>query len=141
MATLLPLLKQLRRDRIRLLAAVLLVVQALIPNGFMPVFGADGPRIMLCTGQGLQGAALPDNAPAAMRALADAMDGEQAPENDNTPCDYAAVAGPIAMAGPAAASPVPPVDAGPAFPPAGLVAIGTGLAAPPPPPTGPPLTF
>ncbi|QLC25792.1 hypothetical protein HFP57_12700 [Parasphingopyxis algicola] len=141
MANRLSPLKRLRGSRVRFLAAVFLVAQALVPNGFMPVFGADGPRIMLCTGQGLQRASLPDNAPAAMLALADAMDDEPAPESDNTPCDYAAAPNSIAKTSAIAIAKIPPPSGATSFPPAGLVAIGAGLAAPPPPQTGPPLTF
>lgn len=133
----------LRKDRFTILAALLLLAQAIVPNGFMPVFAKDGPTIMLCTGQGLglQAAPLPADASAAMLALADALDDDETPaETDTAPCDYAA-SSPASIAPAFAAAPSPIIRIDGIFPPAGLVAIGTGLAAPPPPQTGPPATF
>jgi len=143
MATRLSLLKQLRKDRFTILAAFLLIAQAIIPNGFMPVFAKDGPTIMLCTGQGLglQTAALPDDASAAMIAIADALDDEHPPETDTTPCDYAAASSPATFAPALSSAPTPVLYTGTPYPRAAHVAIGMGLAAPPPPQTGPPLTF
>ena len=133
--------KQLRSNRLWAIAAVLLVAQALVPNGFMPVFAKDGPSIMLCTGQGLQRTTLGPDASEAMHALADAMGDDETPDTDNTPCDYAAAGNAVAKPSTVAPAHVPIAWDSGTFPAAGLVAIGAGLAAPPPPQTGPPLTF
>ena len=143
MAPRLTLLNRLRTERFAVFAIILLFAQAIVPNGFMPVFARTGPTIMLCSGQGLglQAAALPDDASAAMIALAEALDDDAPEETDSSPCDYAAASSPISVpsAFPGASMPVLYTDA--PFPPAGLVTIGTGLAAPPPPQTGPPSSF
>lgn len=141
MSARLTLFQRMRATKLHVAAALLICIQALIPNGFMLVSAADGPAIMLCTGQGLQRATLPDTASAAMLAIADAMDTDEVPENDPTPCDYAAASHSVAKLS-AIDTPHPPVSTtGAQRIPNGLVAIGHGLAAPPPPQTGPPLTF
>lgn len=143
MAPRLTLLNRLRTDRFAVFALILLFAQAIVPNGFMPVFAKTGPSIMLCTGQGLglQAAALPADASAAMIALAEALDDEAPEETDSTPCDYAAASSPISTPSAFSHAPTLAIATEAPFPPAGLVAIGTGLAAPPPPQTGPPSTF
>ncbi|MGJ8536486.1 MAG: hypothetical protein ACSHW2_04990 [Parasphingopyxis sp.] len=144
MATQRSLFRLLRKDRFTILAAMLLFAQAIVPSGFMPVFAKDGPTIMLCSGQGLglQAAALPADASAAMLALADALDDDETPaETDTAPCDYAAAPNPISVPPAFSGAAVPVIRIDGIFPPAGLVAIGAGLAAPPPPQTGPPATF
>lgn len=143
MAPRLSLFKRLRAARFAALAMALMVAQAIVPNGFMPVFAKGGPTIMLCTGQGmgLQAAALPYNASPAMIAIADAMDDEAQPETGTGPCDYAAASNPISVPAIIQQMPVPALHRDMPFPAAGLAAIGTGLAAPPPPQTGPPTSF
>ncbi len=141
MSARLSLFQRLRTTKLHVFAALALCVQALIPNGFMLVAAADGPAIMLCTGQGLQRTALPDNPSDAMLAIAAAMDADEAPDSDPSPCDYAAPVNSIAK--PSAIDiPEPPLfSASATLASTGLVTIGHGLAAPPPPQTGPPLTF
>jgi hypothetical protein len=107
-----------------------LALRLLVPAGFMPVSG-QGYMVTLCTGSG------------AIRAFVDergeGRDGSPASRPGfEQPCSFAGLATALDLP-PAAASVVPALAFGPAA--AMLmtvVAIGRGLAAPPPPPTGPP---
>ncbi len=120
---------------------LLFALQAAVPMGTMPVYGADGPTIVLCTGRGQVRVALPEDATPAMIALAEAAhdDGESDP-TDGRPCDFAALNGALTIGEAITITDAVPHFTPPAFPPAGLVAIGQGLVAPPPPSTGPPLS-
>jgi hypothetical protein len=110
------------------LVALALLVRAAIPAGWMPA--SDGGRwITLCTGSG------------AVAAFVDA-DGvrhdDPAPAAQDHPCAFAGVAVPLTPPL-AIAVPLPSFEtARPARLAAATVAIGRGLAAPPPPSTGPP---
>lgn len=109
-----------------------LLLRVMIPTGWMPSHGADGvTRITLCTGMG------------AVQAWVDA----EGTIHDKKPMERGGAEQPCAFAGlamladlPAAAVDLLPVAAtmrsDPVFPAA--VTIGRGLAAPPPPSTGPP---
>lgn len=110
---------------------VALLLRVMIPTGWMPSHGADGvTRITLCTGMG------------AVQAWVDA-DGTI---HDKKPMDKGGADQPCAFAGlamladvPEAAIELPAISAPhaePVFP--ATVGIGRGLAAPPPPSTGPP---
>ncbi|RHW16795.1 hypothetical protein D1610_13800 [Sphingomonas gilva] len=109
-----------------------LLLRVLIPTGWMPAHGADGAtRITLCTGMGL------------VQAWVDA-DGTI---HDKQPREKSAADQPCAFAGLAMAGDLPDVAAlleAAALPIAtplatrSSTAIGQGLAAPPPPATGPP---
>lgn len=116
-----------------LLVALALFARLLVPAGFMP--SADGrPGLVICTGQGamtMPMAAIPDD--------------RRAPRNDSGHqddhvCPFAAMAMAAATLSPAASVMMPfrlfdvAHDADPVAPRPGL-----GLAAPPPPKTGPPL--
>jgi hypothetical protein len=119
-------------------AALALMVRALIPGGWMPVATAAGLELRLC----------PAFAPAAAPPATDhhAHAPSPAPEESDhhkgggqgdQPCAFAGLAL-------AAADPDPPVLLAPSpsqtqQPPLSSVAIGRGLAAPPPPSTGPPI--
>ena len=127
-----------------LLAALLCVLLArtAVPAGWMPMTGADG-RVVLapCSGMGVMAVAkltMPGMSGMAMAA----HDGDQNqrhpdPAGDH-PCSGAGVA--VALDAPAPRLPsalaMRPVAV---VPPALTVAIGRGLAAPPPPQTGPPI--
>lgn len=123
-----------RRSLLSLVACAMLV-RALVPVGWMPVASAQGLRLMLCDGTG----------PAVARPVAHAMQGmhhDDAPGHPSMPgadhpCAFAGIAPGIVA--PALAAPLPPARVV-ATPPLARapVAIGHGLAAPPPPPTGPP---
>lgn len=135
------LLARLRARRFALLALLLLGLQAIVPAGFMPAFGKDGLSISLCTGHGAQTLALPEDASPQMLAIARAQQQQQQEDtgkDGEPPCPYAALGGASALAAPP-----------PEIPPAAGhdargdfivpdVAIGRGLAAPPP-STGPPI--
>ncbi|MGN6374844.1 MAG: DUF2946 family protein [Sphingomonas sp.] len=114
--------------------ALALLARLAIPVGWMPVTDADGWRLTICTGVGpldaMPGMTMDDS-------------GHKAPGNDHksdTVCGFAAAG--LAMAEPC----MPPVLAALPIITAAVaplrhvaVAVGRGLAAPPPPPTGPPL--
>ena len=126
----------------RLLASAMLacalLLRLLVPAGWMPVRDATGLHLTICTGTGPMAMPMaPGTTAGPMAGMAHHMPGDQQgiPEH---PCAFAhhglAVAAPRL---PALVRPLAPV----ALLPAGLatrVAIGRGLAAPPPPPTGPP---
>jgi hypothetical protein len=76
-----------------------------------------------------------------MIALAEALDDEHPAETDTTPCDYAAASSPVSFTSAPSGASMPVIHAETTFPPAGIGAIGMGLAAPPPPQTGPPTSF
>ncbi len=122
-----------------LLAALLLRIA--VPQGWMPVRLADGWRIMLCPGSGAMPA--PDGTAHAQMMAMPGMKPMPAGQHHDAaehPCAFSALA--MALAEPA----VPVVPAPMALAATWLatigraVAIGRGLAAPPPPATGPPLT-
>jgi len=117
------------------LLACTLLLRLLVPAGWMPSAGADGLiRITLCTGEGRTAAwvdgegKIHDKAPAQSSA-------------HDQPCAFAGLATALdSAATPAIVPPERLALATPrALPPA--VAIGRGLAAPPPPATGPPATL
>lgn len=112
---------------------VALLLRVMIPTGWMPAHGADGvTRITLCTGMG------------AVEAWVDA-DGTI---HDKKPHEKSSADQPCAFSGLAMLGDIPPAATGltaatladpadPLFP--ASVTIGRGLAAPPPPSTGPPV--
>ncbi|MEI9851811.1 MAG: DUF2946 family protein [Sphingomonas sp.] len=115
------------------LLALALAVRVLVPAGWMPMQG-QGFAITLCTGAG------------AVEAWVDA-DGElgkrpAAPDTERgRHCAFAGLGGPLLGDAPDAALAIPfAPEAAAAKPPALTAAIGRGLAAPPPPATGPPAT-
>ena len=116
-----------------LMMALAMMARLLVPAGFMPMTGADGaPTLVMCTGTG------PMAMPAMARADTRRHDPAQGHDADHA-CPFAA----MAAAADFARAPLPPL----AF--AAIVAVtlaavhhsipGRGLAAPPPPKTGPPL--
>jgi len=111
-----------------------LLLRLVVPAGWMPGTAADGSiRIELCTGQGVVEAWVDGDG-----KLHDQPAEKSA--NDQ-PCAYAglgrAFAAPVApLLVAAIAVPAPPI-----LSPAPIVSIGRGLAAPPPPATGPPAHF
>ncbi|MFC3173089.1 hypothetical protein ACFOD9_02370 [Novosphingobium bradum] len=129
-------MKPLRSSRalVALLLAVLLAGRMVVPTGWMPVRTGEGFAIMLCSGSGA-GQAWVDTAGKLHQG--------HKPEGKSEakdPCPYGAISAPAALpAAPqlAALAPVPSPAPAPALP---GVAVGRGLAAPPPPATGPPLS-
>lgn len=117
-------------ERLALSLAVLaLLMRLVVPVGWMP--SADGRSITLCTAMGV------------VQAWVDA-DGdlhEKAPAKPvkaGEPCVFAGLSAAILMPDAMASLGVPALPTAPVFLPALTVAVGRGLAAPPPPPTGPP---
>lgn len=115
------------RTRLVALLALALIVRALVPTGWMPIATDDGVRLVLCPGQG--------HAVAGMHH--GGGHGHDAPMPDH-PCAFAGL-GLAADTAPAPLIlPLPPLAEPPAPSEVFAVAIGQGLAAPPPPATGPP---
>ena len=130
-----------QRRLLMALVALAMVVRVLVPAGWMPVADASGAHLVLCDG----GMVAPPMTMAETGAMAKAMTGAmthgKAPMHHQGPSDH-----PCAFAGPVAAVETPQlvVPLAPTAPrhmvaTVHLVdAVGRGLAAPPPPPTGPP---
>lgn len=134
-----------QRRAVGLMLALALLVRLLVPTGWMPTVDAGGLHLTWC------GSAGPPP-PAFQKAIADTAErlgldrgqhreghpgGHDKPGGDQ-PCSFAGLA--FAALDPVApALAAPPEVASPAAPRAGIVAIGRGLAAPPPPSTGPPV--
>ena len=135
-----PALRSLTMARHHLLVVIFacaLLLRLAVPAGWMPVAQADGRvRLALCPGA----------APAASKHMAHVM-GQRAHDHGPASHDRGEHAPPCAFTGLALAAALPDVAPAPrllpivAPPPAmrrALVSIGSGLAAPPPPQTGPP---
>ncbi|HEU4959514.1 MAG TPA: hypothetical protein VFT56_03830 [Sphingomonas sp.] len=114
------------------LFACALVLRIAIPSGWMPVADAGGWRLTVCDGMG------PAAAMAAMPGMAHHQHAPPPHDQGDHPCTFAGLALAVALPDlvPVPVVPAPLAMAPPAV--AGLVAIGRGLAAPPPPATGPP---
>lgn len=119
------------------IVACALMLRILVPAGWMPGTGADGAlRITLCTGQGMVEAWVDGNG-----AIHDKAPQKSEPRTDQ-PCSFAG------LGAAALAEPAPMVLDAPRFAAATIllpipasIAIGRGLAAPPPPAIGPPATL
>jgi len=122
-----------------LLAALSLLVRLIVPAGFMPMANAGGaPTLVICTGQGPM--VMPMPAAMQMAGMADHQapadhDGDMA----NHGCFLAAVGGAVDIAVPVAPLPLPFVVAVAQTIQTFVARPGLGLAAPPPPKTGPPI--
>jgi hypothetical protein len=132
------------RHTIGLMLALALLVRLLVPTGWMPEVDAQGIRLTWC------GSAGPPP-PAFVAAMTEAAErlhgGHHGPDHGgdadhkkpggDQPCAYAGLA--FAALDQAMAALEAPFDApSSAVPPAMVAAVGRGLAAPPPPSTGPP---
>jgi len=119
------------------LLACALAMRMLVPSGFMLTPAADGalPMITVCTGQGAMTMPMPAD-------MHHAAPDDGAPHQDKAPdhpCAFAAASAAVDLA--ALWHPVAPAPADAAAPPSfhAFIRPGLGLAAPPPPKTGPPL--
>lgn len=115
-----------------LLVVALLAIRSVSPEGWMPVAGeSGGVEITVCNGQGPGDAmVLSNDGTLKHKAPAKGQAGDH-------PCVFAGIG--VASAPPAVALPVPVRAAAEAAPAARAETIpGRGLAAPPPPATGPP---
>ncbi|HVI99242.1 MAG TPA: hypothetical protein VM657_09270 [Sphingomonas sp.] len=131
-----------RRHLLVMLFACAMLVRMGMPEGWMPVADAAGAwRITICTGTGPLAAAptMPgmDHARMAMPG----MHHDRAPPHDqgDHPCTFAAIGLAAALPDLAPAPFIAPVAAQPAAIVRAIAAVGRGLAAPPPPQTGPPI--
>lgn len=121
------------------LIACALAMRMLVPSGFMLTPDANGalPTITICTGQGVMTMAMP----AGMDPAAAQADGPQHPDKaaPDHPCAFAAASAAVDLA--AVLHPVAPAPAEASARPAfhAFARPGLGLAAPPPPKTGPPI--
>ncbi len=121
-----------------LLMALALFARMIVPAGFMPVQGTDGvTRILMCSGSGPMSIA----SPVAFQGKADHHSGDQGSHEGDHACAFAGFAAVADFAhAPAPLAPVfvavAPMRAAALF-----VRPGLGLAAPPPPKTGPPVTL
>jgi hypothetical protein len=134
----------LHTSRYRGLAVVLLVcalaTRMLAPSGFMIAPGAHGATLVLCPGQGAMPIAMPhDMAGMAMPGHDMTKPGDKHQEKgDNLPCAFSPVGATANLV--SVAHPAPPVAITAIAPIVFrfFVQPGLGLAAPPPPKTGPP---
>jgi hypothetical protein len=113
-------------------AAFALATRLAIPAGFMPASGA-GYAIALCTGDGMVAAWVDANG--------DVHPDRQAPKGSQSdhPCAFAGLSSAIHAEAPSEHLEHAPVSASAPRWTRPAVSIGHGLAAPPPPSTGPPL--
>ena len=127
-----------RHLSIAALLAFALIVKLLVPTGWMPVFGSRGIALEMCGSYG-------PPPPAIAKAMAQAahrMAGhDKHKQHDNKghdqPCAFAGLS--FAALDAEAPSPLIALPTVTPLPPISMaVAIGRGLAAPPPPSTGPP---
>lgn len=129
---------QLRRLMLALFACALFV-RALVPAGWMPDASAGGLRFAICNGTAESSAAAQALFEQAL-GKADSSKQHDKAAPGNQPCAFAGTA--LALTTPdlpaLAAAPQASEAVAPAIP-AVTVAIGRGLAAPPPPATGPPV--
>lgn len=114
-----------------LLVAAALLVRALVPGGYMAAPAAGSITVTLCA-----------DASGTPKQVQVALGDHELPGKDHqdkhSPCAFAGMAAALADLAPLPALPLPPPPAVAASFPAQAVAVGQGLAAPPPFQTGPP---
>lgn len=125
-----------------LLLGLTLMARIIVPSGFMvaPAMAGAAPMIVICTGQGMMKMALPQaGTPSTEHGAPGHNDGHHDDKAADHPCAFAAASASVDLAAllhPTAAIGVTadtaPIDRLAPRP-------GLGLAAPPPPKTGPPL--
>lgn len=119
------------RSGFALLLFCTLLIRAVMPTGWMPVTTTHGIAISVCTGMG----------PAKMTMAHHGAPHEKAPapeHNKDHPCAFAGAVAPLAGWSVPTLPPPLAIAAAASATPRRAVAIGRGLAAPPPPQTGPP---
>jgi hypothetical protein len=127
----------IRHSPVALLLALALLTRLLIPAGWMPGANASGFRLELCSGFGPPPPAMLKAAEDVAKRLNGSKHGGKDRANGDQACGFGALAlGWEAISAPAIAAPGIAAAAWPfrTF----SVAVGRGLAAPPPPSTGPP---
>ena len=124
-----------------LLAALALLVRVLVPAGFMPMAAAGGvPTLVLCSGQGPMVMPMPQ-AMAGMAGMDHGKDhsGQHDGDSTNHGCFLGAISGAVDIAAPLAPIALPFITVVASRVASFVVRPGLGLAAPPPPKTGPPI--
>lgn len=118
------------QGRVIILLALALLARALVPTGWMPVATAHGVRLELCAGQ--------DAAAPAMAGMAHGKKEHGKQALPDHPCAFAglglaadSVRAPAIVSSPVVTAPLSAKGWR-------AVTVGRGLAAPPPPATGPP---
>ncbi|MBY8827056.1 hypothetical protein K7G81_02855 [Hephaestia sp. CMS5P-6] len=130
-------LRSLTTGQRRLLLALFacaMVLRIAIPEGWMPITDASGTRLTICTGMG------PVETMADMAGMA-GMSHHKAPighDQGDHPCTFAGLGLAAALPDLPPAPKLPVTIAVPTLIVLGVIAVGRGLAAPPPPATGPP---
>lgn len=119
-------------------AMVAVSLRVLIPAGYMPG-GPGEAAIILCTAQGVQTVYVGPDGQRAEQPDTPA-DGHSGKTSADHPCAFSGLAQAFSAEVAAAVAPALPVAAAPILGPTSRTAPGRGLAAPPPPSTGPPLT-
>lgn len=126
-----------KRAMLALLLACALLLRIAVPAGWMPVSDAQGTRLVPCSGAGPMEPGLP-MAHAGMGAGHTHHGKAPEPHDGDHGCAFGSLSLALAQP-PAPALALPPlVVAASSRLPAFVAAIGRGLAAPPPPSTGPP---
>ena len=115
-----------------MLVAFALMMRLLVPAGWMPA--TDGRAVTLCTGMGAVEMWIADDGTLHEKAPVQ-------PGKTTESCVFAALGAAIVTPDLAPVIAPPAIAAAPIAGTALTIAIGRGLAAPPPPPTGPPATF
>lgn len=131
--------RPLPRTVLLVLLAGAMLLRLLVPQGWMPVSDGSGYHLTLCSGAGpVAPLAHPTKMSASMHGRHHMPPGQDHPNNDH-PCAFCALshamANPVLPALPLAIG----IEADVLVAVRPLVGIGRGLAAPPPPATGPPL--
>lgn len=123
---------------VALLLAFAFLTKLLVPTGWMPAFDGRGVHLELCGSYGPPPPALAE----AMVDAADRLTGGDHQQHDkpgaDQPCAFAALS--FAVDAPHGTAWLPATASSDGvLPPPANVSIGRGLAAPPPPSTGPPI--
>ncbi len=115
------------------LLALTLAIRVIVPSGFMPTTDANGMvRISMCSGMGPQTAWLDKSGH--IHKDAPAKD-----QHDPQPCGFGVLAFGAATPNAPTVESLPLFGEAATFRPSLTISIGRGLAAPPPPSTGPPI--
>jgi hypothetical protein len=130
-----PLRLQVRDFPIALLLAFALLARMVVPTGWMPVFDGSELRLEMCGGS-----APPPEAMQAMHAMQGGKHGDPSRHGarHEPPCPYAALSFAATTSEALFIAAAPPIHTEPGAFPEAQAAVGRGLAAPPPPATGPP---
>lgn len=122
---------------LRALIVVAFALRAVVPAGYMLASAGKGATVVLCSAQGSINVQI-DPVTGHVTVIKKAPG--QAPDRDDPPCAFAALAK-VAIDAPVLSLALPVEHATPFVTPAQYLAPGLGLSAPPPPATGPPTSI